>query len=1225
MPLAIVDGIIEESGFQASPAKYRAVAMARPQSDQGGRVSVQTLISQTETETLNSDPRPAVRSRVNPPIAKKPLGKVNSNGLGNKLNMLVPPKIAKKPAVPVKPVFRQNPGVLKRQNSREKVSDFPSPRRVPKTDNFCYEVVDLKEHKMLNTHEYNNARDVKKIAKVQKPPLPPPKPTKSKVERFWARRISQEDDVFLEEPKRSPSKDDEWVDDDDDDDDDDDGNNDNRHSGSISTSAIQQIRRYSQRRQAQGKRLSGGKSQDTHRSSVPKATVPKVITPPDEWDSSDSYDDVEVVEELSKRVLMDKDNCASTETVSDKMSQSSASENIKKDGSRKIINKRNLSIKVKPDGVNLRRKSFKRPVSPVRVSQGFKTSLVTSFGNIFGKKVNKTKTSTLPEYTKSEELKEVKLETQLSQRSSLSSLGSYVDPDEIESLNAGTKTVGSYESEEIFSDPNDYPLYLEIDSTTPYASSTAAGSNSSCQSDSDVSPSIVRKFDSSVSDDDQPPLAPPRNSSLLSDMNGQDNDNLTIPEGGLTSGQKSPKLPPRLSSNQESPKLPPRLSSNQESPKLPPKLSSNQESPKLPPKLSSNQESPKLPPKVSINQNSPQPPVRVPSASSDSSETAPTIPLHRGSTKFYVDIDSSANDNSPQLKPAQPMNEDTSETTEENRPVPKPRKQKKKNTGHYAKNLGVNHAIQRNQRKSRYVDRAPMFQNYEAEAKRRATQRMREIPEDEVMEETENEEKVPETEEEVEQTVKYRKGGTLDRALWSELPEVRKSGLLMTLDRQQLKLQETMFEVISSEASYLHSLNVFIDNFVQNIHILSSMEHRQLCSNIATIRDVSEKLLCELETRQEESLVLTDICDILEKYAQNYFHYYVVYCSHQSQQMRTYTELMKNGTFADLIHLLEHKPVCQGLSFQSFITLPMQRITRLPLLIENIFHRAVEDSQTYTSAKSAYIAVKKVVQECNEGARKMDRIYEMFEIQQQLKMSKQLALISENRWLVKRGDLIEIKYAKSKLPFSTSVKPVQDPIHLILFTDLLLITRRKSDGSFVVEDHCLRNMCQIQAIETPSQYPQFKHGVPEGCTNIFILVLLENYRRRQREFLLNSPKLSDRQRWIDVITPEQGDDDYEEGRIYEAWDCPQVQCVDAYTAEQPDELSLEESDIINVYRKLPDGWYEGERLRDGEKGWFPATHVEEILSQHVRAKNLRERYKLLCISQCYIHAKLGGK
>ena len=41
---------------------------------------------------------------------------------------------------------------------------------------------------------------------------------------------------------------------------------------------------------------------------------------------------------------------------------------------------------------------------------------------------------------------------------------------------------------------------------------------------------------------------------------------------------------------------------------------------------------------------------------------------------------------------------------------------------------------------------------------------------------------------------------------------------------------------------------------------------------------------------------------------------------------------------------------------------------------------------------------------------------------------------------------------------------------------------------------------------------------------------------------------------------------------------------------------------------------EGERIRDGEKGWFPASNTEEINNAHVRARNLKLRYRLMIAS-----------
>lgn len=36
-------------------------------------------------------------------------------------------------------------------------------------------------------------------------------------------------------------------------------------------------------------------------------------------------------------------------------------------------------------------------------------------------------------------------------------------------------------------------------------------------------------------------------------------------------------------------------------------------------------------------------------------------------------------------------------------------------------------------------------------------------------------------------------------------------------------------------------------------------------------------------------------------------------------------------------------------------------------------------------------------------------------------------------------------------------------------------------------------------------------------------------------------------------------------------DCPQVQCMKRFNATEPDELGLEDSDVINVFKKMADG------------------------------------------------------
>ena len=179
------------------------------------------------------------------------------------------------------------------------------------------------------------------------------------------------------------------------------------------------------------------------------------------------------------------------------------------------------------------------------------------------------------------------------------------------------------------------------------------------------------------------------------------------------------------------------------------------------------------------------------------------------------------------------------------------------------------------------------------------------------------------------------------RSLWAELPEVMESGILATISPEEKKLQEAMFEVISSEASYLKSLNILISHFVQSPHfsgdtsVLNKRDQRILFSEVISVRACSEKFLADLESRWQESVVLAGISDIVLAHARHNLHVYVKYCSNQVYQDCTLKRLrVENPGFVEALKELEAEEACQGL-----LMLPMQRITRLPLLTDAIASR----------------------------------------------------------------------------------------------------------------------------------------------------------------------------------------------------------------------------------------------------------------------------------------------
>ncbi|XP_048120926.1 ephexin-1 isoform X3 [Alosa alosa] len=432
-------------------------------------------------------------------------------------------------------------------------------------------------------------------------------------------------------------------------------------------------------------------------------------------------------------------------------------------------------------------------------------------------------------------------------------------------------------------------------------------------------------------------------------------------------------------------------------------------------------------------------------------------------------------------------------------------------------------------------------------------------------------------------------------SLWQNLPAVQH--LLTNMTPRDIILQEAMFELVTSEASYYKSLELLETHFLRNsglLNTLSQSDAHFLFSNIQDVMKASEKFLMDLEHRLEESLLISDVCDIVHQHAQTHFNVFITYVINQGYQEKHYRRIMlENELFREQMQQLENQPCVKGLSFTSFLILPFQRICRLKLLVQNILKKVEENTEREMNAIQAHRELERIVRECNEGVRKMSRTEELISIEKTLEFkTKSVPVISHSRWLLKKGNLLQMSGPKSTRTLKS--KKLYTPVYLFLFNNLLLVTKPTSGDRFLVLDSCSRSMLRTEDLTDQGQ----------TLAHAFSLKLLENQEDRGVSYLLKASSMSDKLRWMCTLTPNRRTR-FMSTSAHQP-DAPQVQCVQSYSAQEPDELSIEMADVLHVLENSDDGWVLGERLHDGERGWFPWRVVEEIQSAELRAQNLRE-------------------
>uniref|UniRef100_A0A8C7CDP0 Si:ch73-15b2.5 n=2 Tax=Oncorhynchus kisutch TaxID=8019 RepID=A0A8C7CDP0_ONCKI len=355
-------------------------------------------------------------------------------------------------------------------------------------------------------------------------------------------------------------------------------------------------------------------------------------------------------------------------------------------------------------------------------------------------------------------------------------------------------------------------------------------------------------------------------------------------------------------------------------------------------------------------------------------------------------------------------------------------------------------------------------------------------------------------------------------SFWQDLSEVKESGLLQTLSLSEIRLQEAMFEMIGSEASYLRSLGVAVNHFFASKTLkqtLHRMEHHILFSNLRSVMAASEGFLLDLEVRLGESVVISQVGDIVLRHCLTFRSLYVPYVTNMMYQEALVTLLLQeNREFLLAVKKLESDPICRRQTLKYFLVLPFQRITRLKIIMESILKLTGQDSKSIPCLKQAIEAIHKIVMECDGGVLRMKQIEKLVYLDKHMDFVnvKSIPLITSVRFLVHEGPLRQLT-PEGYVPGS---RISYMDVYLHLFNDLLLISLKK-EMRFRVLDHAV--------FPTHVHTEQLKTEALGLPLESFVLRLSQNHTGHATAFILapHTTTRSDKEAWMKALSSVSGD------------------------------------------------------------------------------------------------------
>lgn len=229
---------------------------------------------------------------------------------------------------------------------------------------------------------------------------------------------------------------------------------------------------------------------------------------------------------------------------------------------------------------------------------------------------------------------------------------------------------------------------------------------------------------------------------------------------------------------------------------------------------------------------------------------------------------------------------------------------------------------------------------------------------------------------------------------WSSLVD---PGVLASMSDQERKRQESIFEFIATEATYNRDLQLIVQVFYASLLDNGStlgLEDKALTVIFANVEDIllaNTSFYSSLEERQKNCRLYIDtIGDILQDNMPS-MEVYTTYCVNQSQANRLLQSQRQSNPAlqAHLQKIREDNDDTRGLDLASFLLIPMQRITRYPLLLKQIIHYTSSD-QDVRPLKNALHTVEGIVATINESVREAEGL-------------ERLRLLSEELWVGGEG------------------------------------------------------------------------------------------------------------------------------------------------------------------------------------------------------------------------------
>ncbi|NXF78005.1 ARHGB factor, partial [Sclerurus mexicanus] len=285
--------------------------------------------------------------------------------------------------------------------------------------------------------------------------------------------------------------------------------------------------------------------------------------------------------------------------------------------------------------------------------------------------------------------------------------------------------------------------------------------------------------------------------------------------------------------------------------------------------------------------------------------------------------------------------------------------------------------------------------------------------------------------------------------------------LVANLPPREVERQEVINELFATEGSHLRILRVLDLLFYQRMrkeNLLSREELGLLFPNLPDLIDIHNSLSESMKKLREEGPIIKEIGDLmLSRFdgpaKEEIQQVAATFCSYQSIALELIkTKQRKETRFQIFMQEAESNPQCRRLQLKDLIISEMQRLTKYPLLLENIIKFTEAASSEHEKLCRARDQCRDILRNVNEAVKRAENRHRLEGYQKRLdttsleRTSNPLAAQFKNLDLTSRRMIHE-----GPLTWRVGKDKTVD-LHVLLLEDLLVLLQ-KQDEKLVLKCH----------------------------------------------------------------------------------------------------------------------------------------------------------------------------